>query len=327
MNNIKWAFLKITAILVVMVAVLKISLIFLWPFVLAIVIAIVIEPIVKGFIKIGLKRKSSVLLSMFLIFILIGLFSFYIGSYLYDQLLLLIKMMPQIINYAINKFHLTELENFDIYKIINTLESFVPAFKEKIIGTVISTANGLIFITLITLTSIYISFDLDKISRLIKKYISANYYNVIRNIIRSNTTILKVQVKLVLATTIETIIGLIILGIPSPLTLGLICGILDILPIIGTAMVFIILVMYEASMGNIFSTIGLIVLYILLAIGRRIMEVKLMGDNLYIHPAVLIFSLYLGILFYGPWGVIAGPFIIIVIKEILDTFYVKRKVF
>jgi predicted PurR-regulated permease PerM len=56
------------------------------------------------------------------------------------------------------------------------------------------------------------------------------------------------------------------------------------------------------------------------------MEVKMMGNNLHIHPAVAILSLYIGITIYGAWGVIIGPFIIILIKEIISAFCIQRKV-
>jgi predicted PurR-regulated permease PerM len=130
----------------------------------------------------------------------------------------------------------------------------------------------------------------------------------------------------VLITTLETIFGLYVLGIPSPLTIGLICGILDIMPVIGTTIIFVPLIVFEISQNNIFTTLGLVLLYILLTVSRKIMEVKMMGNNLHIHPAVTILSLYIGIIIYGAWGVIIGPFVIILLKEILNVFCIQRKV-
>lgn len=66
--------------------------------------------------------------------------------------------------------------------------------------------------------------------------------------------------------------------------------------------------------------IGLILLYILLQIVRQILNIKFVGNNLKLHPVATIFSLYVGILIFGVWGVIFGPFMVIVIQELFNKY-------
>lgn len=288
-----WAILKIMTILIIIVILLKISLVFLWPFIISIILVLILEPFVKIFKNIGLSRKISVFLGFIIMIITLVLFFYYIGSYVYEQVVIFINALPNIIVILSNKFEFLNFDKMNFTNIINTLENIIPSYKERIIGTVINTINGLVYALIILLTTIFVSLDLDKIYYFMKKYIPYNYFHVIYNVVKSNAAIINIQFKLVFITTLETILGLYILGIPSPLTIGLICGILDILPLIGTTLIFVPMIVYEISKNNIFTALGLILLYILLSVSRRIMEVKMMGNNLHIHPAVTILSLYM----------------------------------
>lgn len=326
MNKKNWAMLKIITILIIVIVLLKISLVFLWPFIVSIILALIMEPFVKIFKNLGLTRKLSVFLGFIIMIIILILFFYYIGSYVYDQVTGFISTLPNIIATLSNKFHFLNSKNMNFTNILNAIDNILPSYKEKIIGTLIDTVNGFIYASIILLTTIFISLDLDKIYGLIKKYLPYDYFSIINNVVKSNTAIINIEFKLVLITTIETIIGLYILGIQSPLTIGLICGILDIMPLIGTIIIFVPMIIFEISKNNIFTALGLVLLYILLSISRRIMEVKMVGNNLHIHPAAAILSLYIGIMIYGAWGVIIGPFIIILIKEVMNVLCKQRKV-
>ncbi len=322
----KWAMLKIITILITIVIILKLCLVFLWPFIISIILVLVMEPFVRIFKNTGASRKVSVFLGFIIMAVMLLLFFYYIGSYMYSQVVSFIGTLPDTLAALSEKFHFFNLGNFNFSSFIGTMENIIPAYREKIIGTVIDTFNGLIYLLVICLTSIFISIDLDKIYLFMKKYLPGNYFKVIFNVVRNNIAIINIEFKLVLITTLETVIGLYILGIPRPLTIGLICGILDIMPLIGTGIVFFPLIIIEISKNNIFGALGLILLYILLAVSRKIIEVRMMGNNLHIHPAAAILALYLGIIIYGAWGVIIGPFIIILVKEVLEVFYIQRKV-
>lgn len=324
MNIKKRAMLKILTILILIVVLLKICLVFLWPFIISIILVLILEPFVKLFRKLKFSRRLSVIFGFVLMLLIFVLFFYFIGNYVYNQVGVFVNTIPDILSFLSNKFKFLNFQDINFSSIINTLESILPAYKEKIIGTVVETVNGLIYILVVFITTIFISIDLDKIFIIMKRYIPYNYFCIIYNVVKYNISIMYTQFKLVLFTTIETVIGLYLLGIPNSLTISLICGILDIIPVVGTIIIFFPMAVLELSKGNVFTAIGLILLYILLAVLRKIMEVKMMGSNLHIHPAVAILSLYIGIILYGAWGVIIGPFIITLIREIFNVFFTKE---
>lgn len=321
-----WAMLKIITIMIIVVILLKLCLVFLWPFIISIIFVLILEPFVKLFKSTGMTRKLSVILGFIIMIITLIIFFYYIGSYVYEQAISLIDTLPDTLVFLSNKFQFLHLENLNFSNIISTLENILPSYKEKIIGTVINTFNGFLYILIIFLTTISISLDLDKILSFIKKYLPQSYFLIIYNVVKSNVTMINIQFKLVLITTIETIIGLYILGIPNSLTIGLICGILDIMPVIGTIIIFVPMIVFEISKNNVFTALGLVLLYLLLAVFRNIIEVRMMGNNLHIHPVLAILALYIGITIYGAFGVIIGPFIVILIREVINVFYKQRKV-
>ena len=62
---------------------------------------------------------------------------------------------------------------------------------------------------------------------------------------------------------IITIIGFKILRVPSAIFLGFVCGILDILPYVGTIIVFIPIIIYNIIMKEYLLVVGLIALFLL----------------------------------------------------------------
>lgn len=128
---------------------------------------------------------------------------------------------------------------------------------------------------------------------------------------------ISIQGILILISTIEIIFGFFILRIPKSLMLGLVCGLLDVLPYVGTIIVFIPIIIYNIIMKNYLVSFGLICLYILVQIVREILEAKFIGNKLDIHPLVIFISIYIGAKVFGILGILVGPMYSIIAKEII----------
>jgi len=129
--------------------------------------------------------------------------------------------------------------------------------------------------------------------------------------------VLKVILMVVGLNTIITICGFYILNIDNAFMLGIVCGILDIIPIVGTIFVFAPLILYNVSMGSYIIAVGLVLLYILLIFYSKIIETKFMSDKLNIHPLPMIIAIYIGMKFMGLIGIVMGVFYVVTINELL----------
>ena len=116
---------------------------------------------------------------------------------------------------------------------------------------------------------------------------------------------------------IITIIGFKILRIPSAIFFGLICGILDILPYVGTIIVFIPIIIYNIIMKKYLLVVGLIALYLLLQIIREVLELKFLSSKLDIHPLVVMLSMYIGAEVFGIIGIFIGPIYCLIAKDLI----------
>jgi sporulation integral membrane protein YtvI len=126
-------------------------------------------------------------------------------------------------------------------------------------------------------------------------------------------------------TYIASFIGLWIIGVKYALASALIITIVDILPILGTGSVLVPWAIYSFYHGDTRIGIGLIVLYLVITIVRRIIEPKILGDRIGLDALSTIISLYLGFKILGGIGIFLGPILFIVFKSIRKAGLLKFK--
>ncbi len=116
-------------------------------------------------------------------------------------------------------------------------------------------------------------------------------------------------------------IGYWIFGAPNILFSGFLTGIASVVPMVGTALIWIPIAVYMALMGNWFQTIGLMA-FGMLVISQldnliRFIIQKKMAD---IHPLITIFGVVIGLSLFGFMGVIFGPLLLSLFLLFIDMF-------
>lgn len=126
------------------------------------------------------------------------------------------------------------------------------------------------------------------------------------------------------------ILGYWLFGLQSPVFWGVITGIMGMVPIVGTAIVWVPLVIYQLATGHTGPGIGLAI-YCLAVVGSvdnvfRFIWQKRFAD---VHPLITIFGVLIGISLFGFVGLIFGPLLlslfILLLRIYRDEFEVKRK--
>lgn len=126
---------------------------------------------------------------------------------------------------------------------------------------------------------------------------------------------IKAQLTLISITGAIVIIGLLILRVEYAITIGLLTGLVDLLPYLGTGAVFVPWIIYLFFSKNYFMVIGLSILYAVVLIQRQIMEPKVLADNVGLDPLVTLIALFVGLKLFGFLGLIIGPVSIVVFKS------------
>ncbi|MPN10462.1 hypothetical protein SDC9_157757 [bioreactor metagenome] len=60
-------------------------------------------------------------------------------------------------------------------------------------------------------------------------------------------------------------------------------------------------------------------LYLIITVVRNILEPKLVGEQIGLHPLIMLISMYVGVKIFGFVGLVALPVTIVVIKYLYDN--------
>ena len=130
---------------------------------------------------------------------------------------------------------------------------------------------------------------------------------VICGVIRYIATFVRAQ--LVIMSVISLLTGLVleVSGIRHGALWGLLAGLLDALPFIGTGIVLMPLAVVQLFQGNYGRCVVCLVLYAACIFFREMMEPRLIGKRMGISPVAVLMAIYVGIRLFGLWGIIKGP--------------------
>jgi len=130
---------------------------------------------------------------------------------------------------------------------------------------------------------------------------------------------LKAQLTLISLTAAIVIIGLLIMRVEYAVTIGLITGLVDLLPYLGTGTVFIPWIIYLFFKGNYSLVIGLSILYAVVLIFRQIIEPKVVAENVGLDPFLTLIALFVGLQLFGFLGLIIGPVTLVMINALIKA--------
>lgn len=112
------------------------------------------------------------------------------------------------------------------------------------------------------------------------------------------------------------VLALGLIGIRGSIWIGLLAGVLDALPFIGTGIVLIPAALWQFVQGKIWKGAAVLMLYGACVLLRELAEPRLIGRRMDIYPVAVLLSIYLGVRLYGLSGVVMGPLSFLLIREI-----------
>ena len=300
------------------------------PFIIALILAFLLEPIVVRLMRsIRIRRTYASVLTLILALASLSLVVFLIVARLYTELSELAITFP---NYG----YLVDL----VTKQVDTVEKFVkvnPQIQNTLFATTESLARTLqewaksgSVMLLSFLTALPRVFIVIVVSVVATILISSSYPNVkqfISNLFPRRFRVsaqaisedlgaaivgfVRSQAILVSVTSLATIGGLLLMGNRYAVTLGVIAGLLDIVPIVGTGMLFVPWAIGLFIIGSFGEGLKLLVMWIVIMVIRQFLEPKIMSKGIGIHPIPTLISMYVGLQLIGAFGLIVGPAFVI----------------
>lgn len=336
-------------ILLMVYVVLKYGLQLISPFIFAFVIAFILKSPTNFIAKYTfLPRKLVALILVLLFYSTVGLLISLLGIKIISTITQLITEMPlfyesQLEPFLMKTFDKIELTiisldpalvdvlNEGFAQFVNTLGESVTKISVAIVGGVSSLASSLpaflIRILLMIISTFFIAMDYDKLMGFIFRQFNPRTKEVVLQIKNYVIGTLFVVVRsygiIMTITFIEISIGLSIINIPNAIAIAGLIALFDILPVLGTGGIMIPWITFSFIQGNLRLGISLLILYGFVTVVRNILEPKIVGSQLGLHPVLALMSMFVGVSLFGVVGLFGFPITLSLLKHLNETNTIK----
>lgn len=172
------------------------------------------------------------------------------------------------------------------------------------------------FLATFVISTVLLAKDYDAImNKLLEREECHVVLQVICGVIRYIATFVKAQALIMGIIGLVAALVLWIARIPNGALWGLLAGVLDALPFIGTSIVLIPLAVVQVIQGYYGRAVACLVLYGVCILLREMLEPRLIGNRMGVPPIAVLVSLYVGIQLFGIWGIVKGPLGFVLIRE------------
>jgi len=199
--------------------------------------------------------------------------------------------------------------SINVVQFVTTLISNFPLYLISVIFTIV--------------LSVFISVEYNNITTFIKRQLPDKFNSTFKEaqvfVTGTLWKMIKSYILILFITFVELLTGLTILNVTYALPIAAIVAILDIMPIIGTGGIIIPWAIVELILKNYRLGGGLLILYVTITVVRNIIEPRIIGHQIGLHPIITITVMYAGLRLFGFVGFIIAPIIAILVKYLNDT--------
>ncbi|MCD7736584.1 MAG: AI-2E family transporter [Lachnospiraceae bacterium] len=178
-------------------------------------------------------------------------------------------------------------------------------------------AHAGMFVLMLFVAIVLLIKDYDEIRERLGEYqLYRHFHNITERMWKHGGMYLKAQCMIIGVVIVLCTVALWLLGNPFFLVLGIVIGLLDALPFIGTGTVLIPMAVYQLFQKRFRLAFCYVGLFLLTYIVREFLEPRLIGKKLGIYPIVMLIVVYAGLYLFGTAGVVLGPVALLLIMEI-----------
>ena len=309
------------------------------PFIVAWCVALVIRPLAEILHKrTGMSKKLLSIFFVVILLVIIGAFLFFIV----DKLLFEFQGIVEYVNKN------SELWISDALKYVNAILAKIPFLKTfgseeemlksfgnvakniitdassnvpEMLTKVITLLPNLLFVSLVLImAAYYFCADYEEInSYIFSRFSDKTKHNISHIRVKLKQAALRVLKGYLLTigiTFLQLYAGFLILKTEYAFTLALIIAVVDILPVIGVGTVLVPWGLVKILSGGYYQGFGLFIIFAVVSIVREILEPKIIGKSIGLHPLMTLLAMYIGLELCGFIGLISFPVLVIVLKTL-----------
>lgn len=137
-------------------------------------------------------------------------------------------------------------------------------------------------------------------------------------------TFVRTQGIILLCISITAVTGLSIAGVHEGWFYGILAGVMDVLPFIGTGIVLVPIAVMQLIEGHILGAVIVGITYLICVCIREVLEPRLMGSGVQVSSVAMLIAVYAGVLYYGIGGVLLGPVTLLILVETAREIFHKE---
>ena len=303
------------------------------PFIIAIPLAAALQPVIRFFQqKLKMKRSPASLIPVILLLLvslglLIWLFTFGIG-----QVTRIVNHSGDLVTETVNSVR-EAMKNLlssigastspgveqwlrnALSQAMERLSEFGTDFAENLVNFSINLAASMpycvIYLSFLTIGLYFISKNYEEIRSYLpggkRRKQDSRTTQLTNSTLKGLFGYLRVQGTFGLMVWIVSWIYLTAFGFPYAGIIALCCGVMELVPMIGSGVPYIIMALVQFLLGNTRFGILLLVLTLCLQLLRRVLEPKIMSDKIGITPLQSLIGMFVGLRIGGIVGLIGGP--------------------
>lgn len=317
----------------------------LFPFIIAFILAFLIEPLVAKLIKsFNLKRVYASLIVLTVVIISLVLLLILLGSRLYRELAELATTMPAIYEKTVTLIAEKslifqkyielnpEIQNAitsSTQELLSTLQTIIKTGSKGLLTFLGALPGFMIIIVVAAVATLIISSSFPLVKEWFFQRIKGKH-NAKTRIVATNlgsalVGFIRAMSILISVTALVSTVGLLLIGNKYALTLGILAGFLDLLPIIGPSLIFIPWTLVLLFTGEIALALKILLIYLVATVIRVALEPKVMSQNIGIHPLPTLVSIYVGLKLLGAAGLIIGPALVVFYEAVRKAGMFKKE--
>jgi len=309
------------------------------PFLFGIVFACLSEPIICQTInKLKVTRGFAVTLVLLGVSLLFGVITLLAVLTLYQEIQRLVLIIPSItlkIKGLIIFWQTSLTMNFPLFKKNIDLFSYNPESITKLFRSLIQGVlyflgclpQLLVAIGLGGVSAYFFSRDREELSHQYSQLLPSKWRGIANQVktevLVTSANFIRVECLLVIITASLTTLIFWLLGIPGYIAYGYLAGILDFLPVLGPGLLYLPLFFGYLLFQEYSLALLVFFSYFLVLLVRQLVEIRLIGVNLNLHPLLALFLIYAGMSFFGLAGILLSPFLVIILRAVYRTLMVK----
>lgn len=319
------------------------------PFILAFAIASLLKRPSRFLArKLKISKRVTAILLVLLFYSTMGIFISLLGFKIFISLKDLVLALPTIYAVHIEVFlhsifnDLKEAVGRIEPSLLHTLGDFFNQFTQSLgqfVSTLSISAVGMISNYATSLPALFIKGLLMVISTF---FIAADYEELMEFVYRQFPKKVVVMIKKIQEyvvgtlfvcirsyaiimgiTFVELSLGFLIIGVDNAIQIAFIISVFDIIPILGTGGIIIPWAIISTIQGNYQLAVGLLIIYAIVIVVRYIVEPRIVGRQIGLHPVVALISMFVGLQLFGILGLFGFPILLSLLRYLNDTSTIK----